>query len=91
MHASPGTPFLVEFILTNQWKLTSKSPVTNFISRFFLISRHTLRLEPNMVYLAWWKQKSVSKDLLDLDKHTYLMLQAKYKDKLNNSTEYCTL
>ena len=29
--------------------------------------------------------------LLDLDKHTYLMLQAKYKDKLNTSTEYYTL
>ena len=28
---------------------------------------------------------------LDIDKHTYLMLQAKYKDKLNTSTEYYTL
>ena len=63
------------------------------------------RLEPNMVYLAlwkqkcisicwpWWKQNSISKDfkLLDLDKNTYLMLHAKYKDKLNISTEYYTL
>ena len=29
--------------------------------------------------------------LLELDKNTYLMLPAKYKDKLNTSTEYYTL
>ena len=61
-----------------------------YLSFLFNFSAH-FRLEPNMVYLAWWKQKSISKDLLDLDKHTYLMLQAKYKDKLNTSTEYYTL
>ena len=87
MHASPGTPFLVEFILTNQSKLTSKSPVTNFISRFFLIAWHTLGGS-----LIWCTLHSKNKKglvrtfLLDLDKHTYLMLQAKYTDKLN--TEY---
>ena len=61
-----------------------------YLSFLFNLLAH-FRLEPNMVYLAWWKQKSISKDLLDLDKHTYLMLQAKYKDKLNTSTEYYTL
>ena len=28
---------------------------------------------------------------MDLDKHTYLMLQAKYKDTLKTITEYYTL
>ena len=91
MHPSQGTPFLLEFILTNQSTLTSKSPVTNFISRFILISWHTFRLEPNMVYLSENKKGLVTTLLLDLDKHTYLMLKAKYKDKLNTSTEYYTL
>ena len=44
-----------------------------------------------MVYLSENKNVLVRTLLLDLDKHTYLMLQAKYKDKLNTSTEYYTL
>ena len=92
MHASPGTPLLLEFILTNQWKLTSKSRVTNFISRFFLISRHTSGW--NLIWCTLHDENKsvlVRTLLLDIDKHTYLMLQAKYKDKLNTSTEYYTL
>ena len=46
---------------------------------------------PNMVYLSQNKNVLVRTLLLDLYKHTYLMLEAKYKDKLNTSTEYCTL
>ena len=92
MHASRGTPFLVEFILTNQSKLTSKSPVTNFISRSFLISWHTSGWNLIWCTLHGKNKKGLVRTLLlDLDKHTYLMLQAKYKDKLKTSTEYYTL
>ena len=37
-----------------------------------------------MVYLSENGKALISILLLDLDKHTYLMLQAEYKDKLNN-------
>ena len=83
MHASPSTLPYIRIILTNQSKLTTKSSVTNFISCFFLISWHTFSLEPNMVYLSENGKALISILLLDLDKHTYLMLQAEYKDKLN--------
>ena len=44
-----------------------------------------------MAYLSENKKGLVRTLFQDLDKHTYLMLQAKYKDKLNTSTEYYTL
>ena len=44
-----------------------------------------------MMYLSENKKGLVRTLLLELDKHTYLMLQAKYRDKLNTSTEYYTL
>ena len=44
-----------------------------------------------MVYLSENGKALIKISLLDLDKHTYLMLQAKYKDKLKTSTEYYTL
>ena len=91
MHASPSTPPYKRIILTNQSKLTTKSSVTNFISCFFLISWHTFRLESNMVYLSENGKALIQISLLELDKHTYLMLQAKYKDKLKTITEYYTL
>ena len=91
MYPSAGTSLLIEFILTNQSKLTSKSPVTKFYPSFlFNFSAH-FRLEPNMAYLSENKKGLVRTLLLDLDKHFYLMLQAKYKDKLNTSTEYYPL
>ena len=34
-----------------------------YLSFLFNFSAH-FRLEPNMVYLAWWKQKSISKDFI---------------------------
>ena len=43
-----------------------------------------------MLYLSENGKALISILLLDLDKHTYLMLQAKYKDYPNTSTEYYT-
>ena len=83
MHASPSTLPYIRIILTNQ---SSCYPLF-----FFLISWHTFSLEPNMVCLSENGKALISILLLDLDKHTYLMLQAKYKDKPNTSTEYYTL
>ena len=90
MHASPSTPLLLEFILTNQSKLTSKSSVTNFTSRLFLGTLSGWNLIWCTLHGA--NKKGLERTLLlDLDKHTCLMLQAKYKDKLNTSTEYYSL
>ena len=44
-----------------------------------------------MVYLSENGKALIKISLLELDKQTYLMLQAKYKDKLKTSTEYYTL
>ena len=34
-----------------------------YLSFLFNLLAH-FRLEPNMVYLAWWKQKCISKDFI---------------------------
>ena len=91
MHALPSAPLLLQFILTMQSKSELRNLQLQILSRFFLISWHTFRLEPNMVYLSENKKALIRTLFQDLDKHTYLMLQAKYKDKLNTSTEYYTL
>ena len=41
-----------------------------------------------MVYLSENGKALIQISLLELDKHTYLMLQAKYKDKLNTCLLY---
>ena len=43
-----------------------------------------------MVYLSENGKALISIFLLELDKRTYLMLHAKYQDKLNTSIEYYT-
>ena len=43
------------------------------------------------MYLSENGKGLISILVMDLNKHTYLMLQAKYKDKLKTSTEYYTL
>ena len=43
-----------------------------------------------MVYLSE-KEALIRTVSLELGKNTYVMLQAKYKDKLKTSTEYYTL
>ena len=43
------------------------------------------------MYLSENGKALISILLMDLDKHTYLTLQAKYKDTLKTITEYYTL
>ena len=43
------------------------------------------------MFLSENEKALISILLMDLDKHTCLMLQAKYKDKLKTITEYYTL
>ena len=73
-------------------KLNFEISSYKFYLSFLLISWHTSGW--NLIWCTLHdenKKGLVTTLLLDLDKHTYLMLKAKYKDKLNTSTEYYTL